>query len=299
MKNLTLTRSARLLSDAATLADPLARRRYALSTESFVAQDGWVLRAAGGRLRMDPLPALYNHGRGVDGELPIGRWHDATANGADFEMSLEYADANPKVPTYRALADGGFLFPSVSFEVTKWHEPTGAERAQFGIPAGEQMAGIADEWLAKEGSLVSVPADVKAGKRGLAEAIERGVVTAEALESIEPKDRDYDKIHADALALMDGAQKFVIETVGRMTTVLESLDARLRTLQAIVTERDAVSTRVGDPSLNGDGQKATQSGRKLYDLTALEMATRATKARLASLASNENPHGREARGGDS
>lgn len=144
-----------------------APREYAISTETYCEQDGWVLRADGMSLHSAILPILYDHG--WDDSLPLGKWGAMRVQGSEIigtpEWSATLDDEEMKI---RSRAEEGLLMTSIRFQIDEWHAPDPMEKNKYNIPESAPYAGIATKWRALEASFVGVPADGNCGPRELA-----------------------------------------------------------------------------------------------------------------------------------
>ena len=190
-------------TSAAREAGAGAPQMYAISTETYVPQDGWVLLADGMRMHGQILPILYYHG--WDESLPLGKWDRISNVNNEIHAAPMWSDSlDMDEQKKRSRAEEGLLCVSIRFNIKDWHAPDPEERAKYGIPADAPYAGIATEWSALEASFCSVPADPNAGPRSLALLHARAsgipdlqIVTPAELKILENKlDRGFAASHA-------------------------------------------------------------------------------------------------------
>lgn len=270
------TKPKRLFSFRTIAPNPTPRAdgeglTYALATERYVAQDGWVLLAAGVREWKSPLPALWAHDSRA---LPLGYWQNVGPVGNEVRADIRWMpDANPQADAVRKFAEAGVVSVSVGFRVEEWHSPDEKEREKYGIPKDEPYAGIATRWVAREASFVPVPADPGAGGRSVREiVIERGLVTAESFDELFP-DRDDRNLVEDlleAFAQSDRQQSELLQCI-------RSLEETVRCLQRTVETRVQESPRVVAP--RSEAANATAKGR-LYNIETLGMTVDAAIAKI-------------------
>jgi hypothetical protein len=270
-------------------------RRYAISSDSYVPQDGFVLPPERGKFRHERIPARYNHGKSQLVPLPVGTAHDPKAVGRELHahITFEEDEDNRHARAIRKLADAGALRPSVGFSVTRWHAPTAAERKSYGIPDDEaRMARVADEWIVREVSLVDVQADDNAGPRGLAGWVERGVISDEERAALEPPIPDP---HAAIVAaVVEGVGGMVDKRMTSLEECVRQLSEQVRSLQSTAKTAATSSARVEDTSRMGGAQKATADGR-LYGIELLGAEARRvaeTVSARPTVGGNDGGHAR-------
>lgn len=166
-------------------AERAADGRVTLSTETPCAQDGLVLRADGwdfSRFAKVAPKMFYNHSTSGSEDFPIGRWEDVQVRDGKLTARPVFAaEEHPeRAGVIAKLWQGGFLDDvSVSFRV---------DTAALG-PAVKHEDGNTYRESGKhellECSVVGIGADPNAGKGRMAEAVTRGVITADEAQSLD------------------------------------------------------------------------------------------------------------------
>lgn len=174
-------------------AGDAGEKKYAIATETYVSQDGWVLRADGMTLHGHQLPILYNHGWSDEDAIPKGRWENINAVGNEIHAVPRWAsNLTESEKVVKGRIDDGLLSVSIRFVIEDWHAPDPAEKQKYKIPDDAPYAGIATRWRALEASFVGLPADGKCGPRELAELHARALrhdadPTDERIKAIEAR----------------------------------------------------------------------------------------------------------------
>lgn len=231
----------RLPEDAGSRADgEKIERKYAIATDAYVENDGWVLKPRGAQLAGHVLPMLYNH----DG-LPLGRW-------TDFEFSDDEIRARPEWRTklnadameIRDCFDSELLMTSINFKVKTWHAPDEIERAKYCIPEKAHYAAVADTWLMKENSLTPTPADPDCGPRST-----RTIIAARSVEYITREEKE-----ASDAALKLAFKEMLDKVVANIQVSLQEV----RTLIPAPTQRAENATNSVETCGSADGDVSQQ-----------------------------------------
>lgn len=247
-----------IINDRSGAASNPRASKYAISTDSYVPQDGWVLLPSGFKPR-STMPILHEHGWSGITEMPLGKW-------ASFEVKEREIHAMPvwsenltdDEKQLKARIDEALLSVSIRFNVTDWHAPDDREREKYGIPQKAHFAGVATSWDGLEASFVSVPADPKAGPRALALAHARAALAGETAINI---------VSADDLA----ALRLVLDRgFASINTMLEQLQVAIQT-QRVAKSNEATTSApgAGIGTRNGDAERRNN----LYNKDALGISS--------------------------
>jgi len=110
---------------------------------------------------LEDVPLLDSHNRST-ATATIGRASDFRIEGEQVVALLRFSGAEDVAPLVARVRDGTLKHFSIGYSVTSWRE----ERDQTGRKR------IAEAWAINEVSLVSMPADINAKKRGIDMALD-------------------------------------------------------------------------------------------------------------------------------
>jgi hypothetical protein len=255
-------------------AKPVAETRntYALATETYVEQDGWVLLADGARQQREVLPALWNHN--ID--KVVGKWTNFRTEGNEVRAEIEWVDTEIGKDV-RKLHDAGIAATSIRFDITHWRHFDSKDRERYQVPEGSSWGGVAERWIAPEASFVSIPADPNSGPRALrtraAEVIgEAGVnrLFGEDSEKSSTQPRQHDAGVVDF-------ERRVFERLERLQSGLDELAEKLTVVAARVSNRDVQ-------------QNTNETGRFYNKQTLGMIADRLDKAASEMVLTNARTH---------